>query len=443
MKPIKLSGKKDMMALFTLLIVVTSGAILLLAINIGMNIYIEGESKAALSKIVIGNKLEKAFSESDLLRRMEELETMSDREALSKLEELEKSGELQELEALEEIYEPVLDKDTIFDRSQEVVPVDYLEQDAKYDEVESKIYSFYQSHKEHLPMKELEMVQVKGKRIYFAFIGDIDEGEIEAIYIDLKPVWMIKKLLNTLFAIAMVVIVIGTSLVGIKLGRRLEDSEEKLKRFFSNASHELKTPLMSIQGYAEGIYLGVCTDTKQASKVILEQSNRMKELVEELLLLSRVQSGQLKLVLETINLCEIVDSVAAVNEGICKQKKIDLQINFPDTLPDIQGDEKQLFKAINCVMSNAIKFTKDKVCIEVSSSGNSIKVKIADNGEGVSEEDKKHIFERFYYGKKGSTGIGLSLAKEVIEMHRGEIKFYNQEGAVFEIHIPIDEAHKR
>ena len=63
MKPIKLSGKKDMMALFTLLIVVTSGAILLLAINIGMNIYIEGESKAALSKIVIGNKLEKAFSE--------------------------------------------------------------------------------------------------------------------------------------------------------------------------------------------------------------------------------------------------------------------------------------------------------------------------------------------------------------------------------------------
>lgn len=410
MKPIKLKSKKDIMALFTLLIVITSSGLLVLAINIGMNLYIEQQSKIAISKVVYINKVGKAFSQNI---------------------------SFSSLEALDEMYEPYMDKDTIFDRSQESVAVDYLEQDPEYDQVESKIYTFYKEHRDDLPIDQLEFVQVKGRKIYFAFIENEYDGEIEVIYIYLEAVWMIMKLLNALFAIAIIVITIGASFVGINTGKRLEDSEEKLKRFFSNASHELKTPLMSIQGYAEGIYMGICTDTKQASKVILEQSNRMKELVEELLLLSRVQSGQLKLVLEPINICEIVDSVVAVNEGICLQKNIHLQVNFPTTLPDIQGNEKQLFKVINSVMSNAIKFTKDQINIDVFSSGEEIKVKIADNGKGVAEEDKKHIFERFYYGKNGSTGIGLSLAKEVIEMHHGKIQFYNQEGAVFEISIPL------
>ena len=134
-----------------------------------------------------------------------------------------------------------------------------------------------------------------------------------------------------------IIIVLVSSLLGFEVGKKLEKSEEKLRRFFSNASHELKTPLMSIQGYAEGIYTGVMTDTKGASKVILEQSERMESLVEELLLLSKIESGYLKLEENEVNLLYILDSIINANKPLTTN--IEIEMDFPNEEIIIIGDE--------------------------------------------------------------------------------------------------------
>ena len=430
-------NKKNYVALFTSLISVVIGVIFLSSFYIGVRYIVDKESKESINKYI------------RLYIKANEYTNIYGNNKFS------------------ENYFLYNTSENIFNVSEFEVLYDY-EKDTKdniyINSLESHFIDYVTKNKDNLINFKIENKKFDNKRVYFTTIDNkyfyddntrdgktilyVDPSSIffksfyclfiskTILYVDPSSVFYIADLLTFIFIIIIILSVLVSTLFGIKLGKKLEKSDEKLRRFFSNASHELKTPLMSIQGYAEGIYTGVLTDTKIASKVIIEQSERMECLVEEILLISKIESGHLKLNKKDINLCELLDSIITCNNALTDKKNITIDICFNDENCFIYGDEKQLYKAFSAIYSNAIKFTNDKITVSIDNHNNNSTIIISDNGDGISDNDIEHIFERFYYGKNGSTGIGLSISKEIIELHNGSISAKNSNGAVFTITIP-------
>ena len=408
-------NKKNYVALFTSLISVVIGVIFLSSFYIGVRYIVDKESKESINKYI------------RLYIKANEYTNIYGNNKFS------------------ENYFLYNTSENIFNVSEFEVLYDY-EKDTKdniyINSLESHFIDYVTKNKDNLINFKIENEKFGNKRVYFTtidnkyFYDDNTRDGKTILYVDPSSVFYIADLLTFTFIIIIILSVLVSTLFGIKLGKKLEKSDEKLRRFFSNASHELKTPLMSIQGYAEGIYTGVLTDTKIASKVIIEQSERMECLVEELLLISKIESGHLKLNKKDINLCELLDSIITCNNALTNKKNIAIDICFNDENCFIYGDEKQLYKAFSAIYSNAIKFTNDKITVSIDNHNNNSTIIISDNGDGISDNDIEHIFERFYYGKNGSTGIGLSISKEIIELHNGSISAKNSNGAVFTITIP-------
>ena len=194
---------------------------------------------------------------------------------------------------------------------------------------------------------------------------------------------------------------------------------------------------MSIQGYAEGISKGIFSDTKKTSDIIVEESKRLNTLVEELLTLSRIDNNSYKKEFEVLNLSELIqECVSRINGYATKEnKELNLSIECENLLVNI--DDTLLIQAVINVISNCIKYAKSKVDIYTFKKDNNAIIKISDDGNGFSPHDLPHIFERFYKGKQGNFGLGLSIAKSSVEYMNGDISPYNENGAVFEISIPL------
>lgn len=284
-----------------------------------------------------------------------------------------------------------------------------------------------------------EFYRVRGKNrnivlATYSSAEDLADNFVYALYIDISAILSYIKWLNLMFCGAVVVVGAVICAIGLKLGKTIESAQEIRQSFFQNASHELKTPLMAIQGYAEGIQTGVLP-AKESASVILEESDRMTTLIEELLALSKIDSEQAKSDFRQQDVTRIVGSVvgsllpAFENSG--KQLTQEL-CNEAIVLVD----EKQMRKAISNLVANAFKYCKTAVCVKCVDDGNKAVVTISDDGDGIAKEDLPHVFERFYTGKNGNTGIGLALTKEIIKLHGGEIRAYNHNGAVFELSLP-------
>lgn len=282
---------------------------------------------------------------------------------------------------------------------------------------------------------KIQSKRINNKKIYFTTLTQKNQKTI--LYVDTSSVFYITDLLLIIFVVIFVICILVFGYIAKNLGKKLEIADENLRKFFANASHELKTPLMSIQGYAQGINTGVIKDTKEASNVIIKQSERMEKLVEELLLISKIDSGYLKLEKNEIYICELLDNMISNNYPLTNKKNINVDINFYDEECLIIGDYNQLYKAFENIYSNAIKFTNNSILISVIKDSNNAVITISDNGCGICDDDINHIFDRFYYGKNGSTGVGLSLSKEIIELHKGKICAKNSFGAVFIVTIPL------
>ena len=187
-------------------------------------------------------------------------------------------------------------------------------------------------------------------------------------------------------------------------------ADEAERVFFQNASHELRTPLMSISGYAQGIQRGVFEDAFQAAGVILDESSR-REYIE--------------------------DQIERL-EGLAYQKKIKLEFLSGDE-HKIISDVMLLGRAFSNVTSNCIRYAKETVQISVEAAGDRLKITIRDDGPGISEADLPHLFDRFYKGKNGNHGLGLSIAKRSMEYMGGNIEAESSpEGAIFMIILPQD-----
>lgn len=288
-------------------------------------------------------------------------------------------------------------------------------------------------------IKQGEFYRLKGKNrdivlATFASDADLSEKFVYALYVDISAIVSYVKWLNLMFGGAIVVVGAVVCAIGLKLGKTIESAQEIRQSFFQNASHELKTPLMAIQGYAEGIQTGVLP-TKESAGIILEESDRMTTLIEELLALSKIDSAQTKSDFKPTNLVDIVRSVVCSLAPTFENSQKQLATELCDEAI-VSCDEKQMRKAISNLISNAFKFCKSVVLCKCAVENHKVVLTISDDGEGIAKEDVLHIFDRFYTGKNGNTGIGLALTKEIVKLHGGDVKAYNQNGAVFEMILP-------
>ena len=267
--------------------------------------------------------------------------------------------------------------------------------------------------------------------------ADGEEPYSYIMYIDIGPITRYIVTLNWAFFAVLVAISSVMCLLGFRFGRDIEKEAERQQTFFQNASHELKTPLMAIQGYAEGIQAGVM-DTGSAAEVILKESDRMTELVEELLDISKIDMGRQQLAPSETDIRELLyDSIRAV-EPAAAASGITIAPDFPEEPVMVKCDDTQMRRAVTNILTNGLRYARSQLCLTCRADKRNVIIRIQDDGDGIAEGDLPHIFDRFYMGKSGKSGIGLALTKEIIHLHKGTIHAYNGDtGAVFEISFPV------
>lgn len=220
--------------------------------------------------------------------------------------------------------------------------------------------------------------------------------------------------------------------------KKLRDANKNQKEFFQNTSHELKTPLMSIQGYAEAIKDGVMEEDEMqnALDIIIEESKGLSNVITSVLYLSsmdKVEKYDDKKD-SWINIDERIERWKSLSENILADKNIEVVDNVPVNLEIFMMQEK-VDKLINNLLGNAIRYAKTKVEIDFFVQSNKAHLLISDDGNGFDDSDVDKIFDRFYKGEGGKNGLGLAIVKAIVDNYKGQIRAYNKEegGAVVEM----------
>ncbi|MBF0504000.1 MAG: HAMP domain-containing protein [Candidatus Omnitrophica bacterium] len=228
--------------------------------------------------------------------------------------------------------------------------------------------------------------------------------------------------------------------------RRLERVRQD---FVANVSHELRTPISSIKGYAETLLDGAMADKdnlKEFINIIHQDSNRLANLIDDLLDLAKIESGKMNIVLSPVDIRPILDRTLRVLDKLIKTKKLSISVDTSSNLPKILADDKRLAQVFLNLLDNAVKYTPEGGSIKVRFSVNdqAVVIDVADTGIGIPEKDIPRIFERFYRVDKarsrelGGTGLGLSIVKHIVLAHNGQVSVRSELGlgSVFSFFIP-------
>lgn len=229
---------------------------------------------------------------------------------------------------------------------------------------------------------------------------------------------------------------------------RIKMLEQIRKDFVANVSHELRTPVASIKAFAETLRSGALEDPKnrlQFVKIIEKDADRMAKLVDDLLELSAIESGQRVPALEPVDLMGLAREVAGSLGPLAERRKVGIQIR-PSGMPNIPADKNQMRQVLTNLMENAVKFSKEDGVVVVSDAlnGRYVSVSVRDNGIGIGPQDIPRLFERFYRADKarsremGGTGLGLAIVKHIVEAHGGSVAVESrpEEGSVFSFSLP-------
>ena len=223
--------------------------------------------------------------------------------------------------------------------------------------------------------------------------------------------------------------------------RRLERIR---KDFISNVSHELKTPLTAIKGFAETIEEEEKLKNNQHIEVILRHTNRMAKIVDDLLTLSGLENKK-TLFLEEIDLKNLIEQVKIIFASKIKEKYLSMKVHYANDERTIRADRFKLEQLFINLIDNSVKYTESgDIRINISITENNCIIEISDSGIGIPKDDLSRIFERFYVVDKsrsrklGGTGLGLSIVKHIVLMHNGEINVESDlgKGTTFRILIP-------
>jgi len=228
--------------------------------------------------------------------------------------------------------------------------------------------------------------------------------------------------------------------------RRLENIR---REFVSNVSHELRTPITSIRGFAETLQAGAMDDPQDCARfidIIARQSERLSQIIEDLLSLSRIEQDpdQIKLGCGNHVLRNILEQALNGLEPLAREKNIELRLDCPKDL-NVMVQSNLFEQAIINLVDNAVKYSEGSwVHVRVHVNEKTVGIEIQDNGRGIAEEHQPRLFERFYRVDKarsrhlGGTGLGLSIVKHIVQAHHGEIRVKSQpeKGSSFIIEIP-------
>jgi signal transduction histidine kinase len=231
---------------------------------------------------------------------------------------------------------------------------------------------------------------------------------------------------------------------------KVQTSQQIQRDFLANVSHELKTPLTSIQGFAQAMLDGAVEDTEardHAVRVIFEESDRLRRLVEDLLDLARIDAGQIEFKRQPIDLQALLGSVVDKLILPAKEKGVVLE-NRLDAFPTMIGDGDRLAQVFTNLVDNAIKHTPPdrRVIVHGNAAQGWISIHVDDSGSGIPNEDLSRIFERFYQvdkarrgGKDRGVGLGLAISRQIVEAHGGRIVAQSTvgKGSRFTVQLPI------
>jgi len=224
--------------------------------------------------------------------------------------------------------------------------------------------------------------------------------------------------------------------------------------FISIASHELRTPLTSIRGYLDLLEMGSSASLTEQQRRFLqvarENTKRLHQLVNDLLDVSRIESGRIELDVQVISLSEVLVNSANLLRNQFAQRGLTLDLDVPPDLPKVFADPKRIAQVITNLLSNAYKYTPEGgATVRARCIGNAIQVDVTDTGIGVSAEDQAKLFTQFfraeddYVREQSGTGLGLNITRSLVEMHGGHIWAKSKPGAgsTFSFTLPLPQGH--
>jgi len=235
-----------------------------------------------------------------------------------------------------------------------------------------------------------------------------------------------------------------------QMASKLQQVESMRRQLIGDVAHELRTPLTAIKGSMEGLMDGVLPASTETYYQIHQEADRLNRLVDDLQELSRVEAGAYEMDLHPMDLSSLVKTVVKRLGGQFKEKNVGLIVDLPPNLPPIKVDGDRIIQVLTNLVSNALRYTPEggEVTLHASRSDSQIQVTVKDTGVGIPPEHLAHIFTRFYRVDKsrsrqaGGSGIGLTIAKYLVEAHGGRIWVESEgqgQGSAFTFTLPMAE----
>lgn len=233
-------------------------------------------------------------------------------------------------------------------------------------------------------------------------------------------------------------------------GHELRKADKHKSEFLASMSHELRTPLNAILGYTELILDDIYGEVPERIREVIERleknGSHLLRLINDVLDISKIEAGQLELSLEEYSFQETVQTVMTSLEPLATEKELDLKMRIPQRLPNGKGDQQRIAQVLVNLIGNAVKFTEQgEVVVDISTADGRFLVKVSDTGPGLSDLEKDYIFSEFYQvdhrstRSEGGSGLGLSIAKRIVELHGGAIwvETVPGKGSIFIFTLPI------
>ena len=229
---------------------------------------------------------------------------------------------------------------------------------------------------------------------------------------------------------------------------RIEKEKQIRQEFFSNASHELKTPITSIQGYAELLESGMIVDEEMKAdfaRRIKKEAENMTGLINDILMISRLEAKDAEVVFSQVRISVLLDDILDSLKPLAAQSQVFIH---SDCQPiSIEANPQQMKELLNNLITNAVKYNRPggQVWIQIREKGDDMLIRVRDNGMGIPEDSLDRIFERFYRvdkgrsRKQGGTGLGLSIVKHIVSFYQGTIRVSSEldKGSEFVVELPL------
>jgi two-component system OmpR family sensor kinase/two-component system sensor histidine kinase BaeS len=229
----------------------------------------------------------------------------------------------------------------------------------------------------------------------------------------------------------------------------LARADELRRNLTADVAHELRTPLSVIRGKLEGVLDGVYPATPEHLEPVVQETELLTRLVEDLRLLAHAEAGQLALKRQPMAIGDLLRDAQVNFSPQAADRGVTLALDLPGDLPPVMADRRRIAQVLGNLLSNALRHTPEGGCVTLSAAEKeeTVEVAVSDTGAGIPSEDLPYVFERFWRGDasrsrvSGGTGLGLAIAKQLVEMHGGEIGVDSTlgEGAVFRFTLPIAE----